>query len=222
MKSDIYRKLLRTVAVETFLQLGFERASEQSVNIAADLLAHYLTAQVLRILPYRRSSRSAARILVADFYCLEEYQKDELFQFLDQQLQMRRQPKEKTEDGTLQHALNAIPQEARDAFRTTALRISGALQPDEKTSMKIVNEVPVDGFLVEFITQCNAQAAVPQTVLAEPDGEGILTNGCAVVSDPPSPKPEALRCEFPQMVQSPQELFCEDFASTEKFGILRH
>ncbi|KAI4291628.1 hypothetical protein PAPHI01_0902 [Pancytospora philotis] len=215
----MYQKLLRFAAAETFLQLGFEKTSEHALNIAADLLAHYIEAQTKRILPFQGGAAAApVKMLVADFYRLEEYQKEELFQFLDQQMQIRRQTKEKAEDGMLQHALNAMPQEARDAFRTNAFKMAGAVHPEEKSRHKVVHEISVDGFLAEFIGKCSAKEPEQRAAPAPVDGTGILSDCYQIVPAPAAPK-EGATPRPPSVFKPAQTLFSEDYAGSEIYKI---
>ena len=42
MKSDLYKKILRLSIVEILLQLGFEKCSEESLNIFTEILEYYI------------------------------------------------------------------------------------------------------------------------------------------------------------------------------------
>lgn len=211
MKSNMYKKMLRLVATEVFLQLGFERATEQSLNIGTDLLSYYLEALVKRMVPFRGAgTRTIVDMLVSDFYRNRQYEKEELLQFLEQQALVRRQSKEKTEGDPLQlNVLKTLPQEV--SFRNTFQNIN-MLAIEEKNRPKVTEEIIIDDFLAGFVEKCSAETVHRAVVDFSFDTSNILEE----VYSGAQPKDEGPFCVQPDILAI-QEFFLEDFSEKEKY-----
>lgn len=172
MKTSIYKKMLRLAAAEIFLQLGFERGSEGTINLCADILEYYTEALIKRIQPFQHvDSNIIINTLISNFYYTEQYQADELVQFIEQQNILRKQLKPVDEqNNNLLHLLRILPPETN--FKPTN-RHNRNLSIEEKNiegPSKIISEVAVDDFLNEFIDECNKERS-KTTIIEIKDNE---------------------------------------------------
>lgn len=220
MKSSIHKKMLRFAAAEAFLQLGFERTAEQALNIVADVVSYYLEAMVQRMHPFQDSSaKTITDLLVGSFYGSEQYQKEELFPFLDQQLQIRRQMREKAEDGILQHALKTLPHEAA---HPSPLRMVNAISVEERARPKILDEMVLDEFLADFIEGCSQEdSRRAVTGYAYDMSVPIVSSTGAESGASDEARIDALPAGRVDDVLEVQELFLEDFSGKEKYKVFR-
>lgn len=231
MKSSIYKRMLRLVSAEVFLQLGFERASEQAINLSSDLLEFYIEALVKRMVPLQACDGGAVvGHLVHGCYRTEEYQKDELMQFLDQQNLIKKQLKERSEgESSLLHVLKVLPQEIN--FKSTH-RNSRNLTIEERSSgpSKVAAEVFVDDCLNAFIGECSGEPsrravqeyAFEISRLLVEDTKGAAGDGGTGGAG----ADEALKgvcvpaCREGDILHE-QELFLEDLSGSGRFEIFR-
>lgn len=157
MKSCLHKKLLKLVSAEVFLQVGFERGTEQALNLTTDLLAFYLETLVKRS-SYLQSvtPRLIISHLIDMFYYNEEYQCEELYQFVEQQIQMKTIIKEYGDtESSLLHMLKILPEEIN---LKSAQRSSTNLTIEERNNpVKIVIEAPMEDFLCQFIEECSKE-----------------------------------------------------------------
>jgi len=215
MKSNMHRRLLRLVATEVFLQLGFERATEQSLNIGADLISYYLEALVKRMAPLQDAEPyTIINMVVGDFYADGEYEKEEMLQFLEQQVLIRRQSKERVEGDPLQlHVLKAQPQEM--SFRN-ALQNINTLAVGEKSRPKATEEVAIDSTMTAFIEKCNAETAARSVAEFNFDTTKILEEICEDAQS----KDEGPFCsQFD--ISAIQEFALEDFSGRERYRVYK-
>lgn len=222
MKSNMNKKLLRLVATEVFLQFGFERATEQSLNIGTDLLAHYIEALVKCTIPFQDCDwRSTAEALLDGFYGTERYQINELHQFVDQQYMIKKQIKEKMDGdapSSLLHALKILPQEL--SVKNTQ-RYTKNTTIEEKSSQKVHEEVEVDDFLNQFIEACGTEKGVrgaeeyqyDTTVILEEVADCFDKNRFLNLVDNAS--------DTQVDVLALQEHFMEDFSGKERYRVFK-
>ncbi|KAI5168690.1 hypothetical protein PAEPH01_0336 [Pancytospora epiphaga] len=221
MKSNFYKKLIRFAAAEVLMQLGFERTTEHALNIIADVATHYMESMILRIYPFQSSpTENVIDMLIRAFYGFEQYQKDELVSFLEQQLQVRRQMRDKPEDNVLQHALRSLPMEST---RSHSLRMINTTAVEERARPRILEEMIMDGFLSEYIERCNQIETRPSVMK-----NYRYDTSVQIVSSLDLKNEEGVRCDVGTFstgrgedALASQELFLEDFPSKEKYKVFK-
>lgn len=220
MKSNIHKKMLRFATAEVFLQLGFERTTEQALNIVADAVSYSLESMAQRVRPFQDCpTRASVDLLVDSFYDSEQYQKEELLQFLDQQLQIRRQLREKTEDGLLQHALKTLPYETA---HTSTLRMASAMSVEERAQPKALEEMVLDDFLAGFIDRCAQESPCRAATDYNYDTSVPIVNSAGLDSSMTDVAGlDAIPVGRVDDILTAQELFLEDFSNKEKYKVFR-
>ncbi|ELA42236.1 uncharacterized protein VICG_00635 [Vittaforma corneae ATCC 50505] len=147
MKTDINKKLLKLVSTEVLLQLGFERSTEQALNIITEIFSFYLESLIKKAISVQKSdgkddsnegsantSHLDCRYLIEDTYHEEQYQIKELVKFMEQQIALKTQLTNRHDvecEESLFHALRLLPKGAslRSVFKNTR----GATLEEKKT-----------------------------------------------------------------------------------------
>ena len=151
MKCRLHKKLLSFAVAEILSQLGFERCTSQCMAILSDLLEYYAESLLRRIQSLEDiPSDLAVMYLLKSTYDEEQYQYDELLQFIEQQRQLKSLIKDVSDEPpSLMHALRILPP---DFKLETPGRTTSHLGAEEKNRpAHVIAEAEVDDFLREFI-----------------------------------------------------------------------
>lgn len=155
MKSNLEKKILKLVVAEILIQIGFERTTDQAMNLCVDLLVFYLENTIKHSMIFGNCpAKHAIANLFFKFYYSEQYQKEELYQFAIQQAQIRRSVKEKIEDANnLLYMLKVLPPGIY--FRNTHIKTNTLTIEEKNSPVKIIEKANLDEFLYNFINECN-------------------------------------------------------------------
>lgn len=153
MKSSLYPKIAKLSVAEILLQVGFENTSEQALNVLGDILLYHVEWMTKRILPFTESEDEIQiKRLLLDLFSNEEYQKDELYQFIEQQNLIRKQLKEKIDGECDQNLLSLLKILPKDVSLETSFKNAKNVALEEVSiHSSVYEEVNVDSFLNAFI-----------------------------------------------------------------------
>lgn len=228
MKSDVNKKIFRLLSTEVLLQVGFERSTEHAMNILAEIFVFYLESLTRKVHPFSACGPEVAnKFLIEDTYFSEKCQVRELQSFLEQQVFMKKQLKDKLDvecDESLLHSLRILPKgvSLKSAFRNTK-----TMTLEEKKSMEVHQEVQLDDFMSEFIEKSglegNRRAVEVYAFNCSKVVEGINEKGireCKVTFEEASTAPKDCIFGYCDSVLAEQELMIEDFNGAEKYRIV--
>lgn len=155
MKSNMNMRIIKLAMAEIVMQCGFERISEQALNIMSDVFRHYLEQMAKRMNLMGETHvcfEVVARAIINDFLVEDSYQNKELFNFLHTQLQQKKYLGEKIDDDSLLHTLKVIPKsvDLTNVCRNTA---GFSLVPNIKNGSSNVS-LEVDPQMDDFINGC--------------------------------------------------------------------
>lgn len=229
MKPDSNKKIIQLLSVEILQQIGFEKSTEQALNIITDIFTYFFESLIEKCCPFAGCDPSVViRFLVDDTYSTEQYQIKELLNFIDQQILIKNQLKEKYDidcDESILHSLRILPKgvSLKSAFKNTK-----TMTLEEKKSLEIYHEIHLDDFMVEFIEK---SGDVPSKRTVESysfDCSNILekintseSNSQKIGFETSSLAPKGRIFGYFDDVLAEQELFIEDFNGIEKHRILR-
>lgn len=221
MKTDVNKKLLKLVSTEILLQIGFEKSTEQSLNILTDIASFYLETLIKRVIPiYNKEDKRTSKYLIEQTYEEEQYQIKELSKFLEQQIAIKTQLEEKHEiecEDSLFHSLKLLPKgiTLKSVFKNTK-----ALTLEEKKNREIVEDILVDEFMSDFIEKCSKEGGERKVedysldcskIIEKESGEGL------VPFERMNTKGKENIFGIKDGILAVQELFIEDFYGTETF-----
>jgi Histone-fold protein len=238
MKSNINRKILRLVSTEVLLQIGFEKTTEQSLNIITEVFAYYMESLIKKAAVLQGcDGRNLCKILIADTYRSEQYQLGELSQFLDQQNLIKRQLREKAEGEedscSLLHSLKVLPQgmSLKSTFKNTK-----STTIEEKSNREIFIEIKLDDFLNQFIEESyksenrrqlvkkiNGSKILDKIVLdhkKEPEvrlDNKLEDRKAARTSEVKEEIGKKMRVNYKEDIIMEQQYFVEDFSGIERY-----
>ncbi|EOB13756.1 hypothetical protein NBO_60g0012, partial [Nosema bombycis CQ1] len=150
MKSDLNIKILKLSIAEIVMQSGFERISEQALNILGDLFKFY-SEQILEKIKKMNKDHSFSIKYLVDESSLPSYQSNELMSFLNTQLSLKKSLGVKEEDESLLHTLKVIPKsvDLNNVLRSTS---SFNLIPNLKNGSSNLN-LELDPEMEKFIKE---------------------------------------------------------------------
>jgi len=217
MKTSVDRRLLKLVATETLLQLGFERATEHALNILTEVFSFHLESLIKRAALFQREGgEGICRYMIEDAYWDEQYQIRELMKFMEQQMS---QLGDRQGESPF-HALKLLP---KGVTLRSVCRSTGTPTLEEKKSTEIVEdtvEVQIDRFMEDFIERCTTERGVRHVVGYSFDCsvmvESTSCNGL-VPYECTNSRPRETLCGVRDPMLAEQELFTEDFV--EKYQI---
>lgn len=198
------------------------------MNVLAEILAFYMEMLVKRTLPFSACHPEIAnKFLMEDAYFSEKYQAKELHSFLDQQIFIKKQLKDKFDlecDESLLHSLRILPKgvSLKSAFRSTK-----ATTLEEKKGMEIHQEIETDEFMSEFLEKSSSEASRRvvgvyafncSKVIEEINEKGI--GECKITFQETDTSPKKLIFGYCDSVLAEQELTMEDFNGIEKYKIV--
>lgn len=228
MKSDINKKIFRLLSTEVLLQVGFERSTEHAMNILAEILAFYLESLAKKVVPFSECSPEVAnKFLVEDTYFSEQYQIRELHSFLEQQIFIKKQLKDKFDvecDESLLHSLRVLP---KGVSLKSAFRNAKAMTLEEKKSMDVHQDVQLDEFMSEFVEKSGLEASRRvagvyafncSKVIEGINEQGVRERKATIEDLGVAPKNRIFG--YHDSVLAEQELMIEDFNGTEKYKVV--
>ncbi|KAI5151400.1 hypothetical protein ENBRE01_2116 [Enteropsectra breve] len=149
--SDFQKKLLKYTIVEIFLQAGFDRVAEQTLNILVDLMVRYISQAILQTKQLHTESPDAMlRQLFALNYSESEYENEEILNFLDQQSNSLLHLNVEVSE-TLPLTLNLLPKSIK--FKSFSSSIYG-MNVEEKNNSSSIEALKTDNYLEEFVSAC--------------------------------------------------------------------
>ena len=220
MKSNINKRILRLASTEILIQLGFEKSTEQSLNIINEVFTYYMEALIKRMIPFEKANYdSIIKMLIDEFYGEEQFQISELSQFLELQNQIKKQLKEKSEfpeDTSLLHSLKVLPRGVN--FKST-FKNTKNMAIEEKNSNEVFAEVVVDDFLNNFIEESskeNGKKIIQETISENSKNlEKIVLE--TKFGDRNCGHAKELNIKPQEDIIKEQEFFIEDFGEIEKY-----
>lgn len=164
MKSDLYKKILRLSIVEILLQLGFEKCSEESLNIFTEILEYYIEKITDIIYKFREHSTTydidtlneinIITLILDNAYANHQYNYNELLQFMSQQINMVSNITTDTNGKSMLNLLKFLPknQSLHRLYKVNKSKPIG--DNNEIKESGVVGEVELDCFLKNFIKNC--------------------------------------------------------------------
>ncbi|KAF9763082.1 hypothetical protein NGRA_1522 [Nosema granulosis] len=157
MKSNMNMKIIKLAMAEIVMQCGFERISEQALNIMGDIFRHYLEQITLRMVKMSELHCDfdiISRAIINDFLVEDSYQEKELLSFLHTQLQQKKYLGGDGKEDSLLHSLKVIPKsvDLTNVCRTT----SSFLVPNIKNGSSNIS-LEVDQSMNNFIEDCMSE-----------------------------------------------------------------
>ncbi|KAL6121014.1 hypothetical protein NUSPORA_02143 [Nucleospora cyclopteri] len=234
MKVELNRKILRVAVVEILMQLGFEKCTEQSLNIVTEVFSYYLEALIKSIafanahtIEKSEENKFESRKkdillykLLTDFYINSEYQYDELLCFASQQISIVDkiiENKSCTSDcENMLSLLKFLPrnQSLKRLYKNTKNAIFEA--KEEKEEKEEVGEVELDAFLKQFIDKCEMKFAGMTEI--EPK-EYVYDLGKALDSTEKEMDFEIFDTKYNSKAKEDQKSFFDDFYKPKKILI---
>lgn len=179
MKSALYSRIIKLAIAEIMIQIGFENASEQSLNACTELFTFFMESMIGRLIPFKNvSSDTQLKRILADFISEEEYQFPELLQFIEQQAVAKRHIKEKTESEGETNLLSMLRILPKDVNLKSGFRNTKNLALEQKHAPAVYEEVPIDSYLNIFIEHCQSLAALKNTVETSEKIPNPIENVC--------------------------------------------
>lgn len=237
MKTDVNKKLLKLISTEVLLQAGFEKSTEQALNILTEMFSHFIERIIMNIRPIqngreldkqeetlRNEAHGICKFLLEDIYRDEQYQIKECMKFLEQQILLKMQLTGKHNiecEESLLHSLKLLPKgitlrSISKNTRTTTL--------EEKKSVEITEDIQIDEYMNEFIGKSSLEASRRVVEGYSFDCSKIVehTSGNGLVPfERVSCLPNNQICDFRDFFLAEQELFTEDFDNTFKYTIFK-
>lgn len=231
MKPDSNKKILQLLSAEILLQIGFEKSTEHSLHIMTDVFVYYFESLIRKCIPFNGIEPDILlQYLIEDTYMTELYQKKELYSFLDQQISIKAQLKDKFDiecDESLLHSLRILPKgvSLKSAFKNTK-----TMTVEEKKSMEIYPEIQIDDFMADFIEKSSSQPsrslpeifkfsglkAIEEIKPVEIDDVNLEVN-----FEIRSLEPRKTIFGVYDEILAEQDFFMEDFQETQRYKILR-
>ncbi|KAF7682693.1 hypothetical protein TCON_2088 [Astathelohania contejeani] len=174
MRSNFQNKIIKLCITEILLQIGYERATTNSLNILVSAFTHRMTELLIHF-----AEHNSLELLLFEFIgSSESYQFGELASFLDAQrdLQVGLLEKHALRNGqeSILHILRVIPRNI--SLRSKRKVVCGNILLSEETDERQVNdevgrEIVVDEYMEKFINECMA---------IKPVQSDIIINSCNV------------------------------------------
>lgn len=226
MKTDVNKKLLRLISTEILLQLGFERSTEQALNVLTEIFSFYLESMIQKLIPVSscEDSDKLCRFLIEDAYRESEYEAKELLKFIEQQISFKLMLVDKHNadcDESLLHALKLLPKgiSMKSVFKNTKTATL-----EQKKSVDIIEDIVVDDFMNNFIHKSSLETSRRVVGSYSFDCSRIVEdiNGNGLVPfDRINGKQKSQICGYKDVYLAEQELFIEDFYGNERYAILK-
>lgn len=155
MKKAINFKIAKLAVIEILLQVGFERASEDSLNILTDVFCHFLEQKFRRIKEIKEHRYGIHKLpLPFHVMCLGintySYKFKEIISFLEYQIFLKDYIKEKykIEEDSLLQCLRVLPQKLN--FKTIKKDFF-LVNQEVKIDHFEKEEIEIDKHILEFI-----------------------------------------------------------------------
>lgn len=237
MKTDVNKKLLKLISAEVLLQTGFEKSTEQALNILTEAFSYFIERTIMNIRPIQNGrdldspdetlkdeSHGICRFLLEDTYRDEQYQIKECLKFLEQQILLKMQLAGKHNiecEESLLHSLKLLP---KGITLRSVCKNTRTATLEEKKSAEITEDIQVDEYMNEFINKSSSEASRRvvegysfdcSKIVDYVDGNGL------VPFERISSAPKDQICDFRDFFLAEQELFIEDFKNTMKYRVFR-
>jgi hypothetical protein len=156
MKSNINVKILRLAVVEILSQCGFERTTEQTLNVLVDVLNYYIEQLAIRM--GGKQSRGISpehiyRAVIDEMYGKCTYQIPELLAFLKYQINLKNYLLEKYDIGceeSLLHTIRVLPKNVQLRGVLRSSKAVGNVNEMQEESMH--GSIKIDKFMEDFIS----------------------------------------------------------------------
>lgn len=111
MKSNLNTKILKLSIAEICIQLGFDKITEQSMNLLCDVLRYYIIQLSLRLGKFEQTNFVDIIIknIFNDFLIADSYQEKEVIVFLKAQNSVKKYFNENSNNKSFLHMLKILP-----------------------------------------------------------------------------------------------------------------
>jgi hypothetical protein len=156
MKSNIDTKILKLAVAEILSQCGFERTTEQTLNVLVDVLNYYieqLTVRMKRKQGRGISAENIHRTIIDEIYGNCTYQVFELLSFLRYQINLKNYLLEKYDAGleeSLLHTIRILPKNVQLKGLTRSSKAVGNMSEVQEESAQ--SSIKIDRFMEDFIS----------------------------------------------------------------------
>ncbi|ORD94874.1 Y551 [Enterospora canceri] len=169
MKTELNKKILRIAVVEILLQTGFEKCTEESLNVLSEVFSYYIEQVIAEILiPQTEVDESPgpkklkkeetfcpAKLLLTRFYHNSQYNYQEMLQFLNQQIgivrMLRDTPKTKTNHTEPNNMLSILKFLPKNQSLKNLSKAARRIEVEEKKESEEEDEAEMDTFLDNFL-----------------------------------------------------------------------
>lgn len=184
MKSNLNIKILKLCISEICIQVGFERISEQSLNILADVLKHYISQISLKLnkaIGPNVYFQHGSRFCIDNFLISESYRERELSSFLKSQIALRKYLGDQGSSKSLLHYFKILPND--QIFTGITRNNSNEIDPEPNLKSSFVTEtIDKDEEFKNFLKHCNPESFRKRKIT---ESEFDFLN---ILEDPPKKK----------------------------------
>ncbi|WUR03488.1 uncharacterized protein VNE69_05080 [Vairimorpha necatrix] len=156
MKSNLNFHILKLCVSEICLQIGFDRISEQSLNLISDVLKYYIIQISLKLNKSIGSeifSEPTTKFLIESFFSENSLQEKELISFLKAQNTLKKNLNDIGNNKSLLHCLRILPNDQN--FTGIARNNLNDLDYKPKIKINYVNDkIEKDEEMKKFIKNC--------------------------------------------------------------------
>ncbi|KAK6089845.1 hypothetical protein P3W45_001193 [Vairimorpha bombi] len=160
MKSNLNIKILKLCISEICIQVGFERISEQSLNILSDVLKHYISQISLKLNKAVGSNvcfENSSRFCINNFLISDSFREREISSFLKSQIALRKYLGDQGTGKSLLHSLKILPND--QIFTGITRNNSNEIDPEPNLKTSFVTEtIDKDEEFKKFLKHCNPES----------------------------------------------------------------
>ncbi|EQB61326.1 transcription initiation factor brf1 subunit-like protein [Vairimorpha apis BRL 01] len=165
MKSNLNTKILKLSIAEICIQLGFDKITEQSMNLLSDVLRYYIIQIWLKLGRYEQTNFYDIIIknIFNDMLIAESYQEKELNIFTKAQNSVKKYYNENSNNKSLLHLLKILPNNQKffnsnQNNNETHKNNFKQLSIEKNTKPQFFNEFrEKDDILINFVEKCKTE-----------------------------------------------------------------